>query len=201
VIHQVPVLAINWPSDSSYELMRNNSESALVAQLIKELIANNFDYSKCKKIDEIRNLMVERIQQCIKRTAEPPPSVKIENTETYFAMLEKNFPLDCMLLQSTIKNRPLSVIYQIGMIEENCRRTDPYTGTQFVYDYLLCRHGRNTSDKHSNLILSFPYISKTVWTKANQNKSSLKSALWYATADFIVLKDGIIPCVSNVGRK
>jgi hypothetical protein len=36
----------------------------------------------------------------------------------------------------------------------------------------------SASDKHSNLILSFPYISKTVWTKANQNKSSLKSACY-----------------------
>ena len=177
VIHQVPVLAINWPSDSSYELTRDNSESALVAQLIDELIANKFDYSKCNKIDEIRNLMTERIQKCMKSTADPPPSVKIENTETYFAMLEKNFPSDCMLLHYAIKKRPLSVIYQIGMTEENCRRTDPYTGTQFVYDYLLCRDGRNTSDKHSNLILSFPYISKTVWTKANQNKSSLKKCI------------------------
>jgi hypothetical protein len=63
VIHQVPVLAINWLSDHSYELMGDNSESALVAQLISEVIANNFDYSKCKKIDEIRNLMTERVYE------------------------------------------------------------------------------------------------------------------------------------------
>jgi hypothetical protein len=200
MIHEVPILAINWPSDSSYELMRDNSESALVSQLINELIANKFDYSKCAKINEIRNLMAERIQNCVKRTAEPPPNVKTENTEKYFAMLEKKFPADYMLVQSATKSRPISVIYYIGMTEQNCRRTDPYTGTQFVYDYLSCRHGKNTSDKHSNLILSLPNISKAVWTKANQNKSSSKSALWYATADLIVLKDGIILCVSNVGR-
>jgi hypothetical protein len=201
MIHEVPILAINWLSDSSYELIRDDSESALVAQLISELIANKFDYLKCAKIDEIRNLMTERIQSCVKRSAEPPPTVEIENTETYFGMLEKKFPADYMCVQSAIKTRPLSVIYYIGMTERNCRRTDPYTGTQFLYDYLSCRHGKKISDKHSNLILWLPYISKAVWTKANPNKSSSKSALWYATADLIVLKDGIIPCVHNVGHK
>jgi hypothetical protein len=133
VIHQVPVLAINWPSDSSYELMRDNSESVLVAQLINELIANKFDYPKCKKIDEIRILMTERIQKCMKSTADPPTSVKVKNTKMYFAMLEKYFPSDYVLLQSIIKNRPKSVIYQIGMTEEKCRRTDPYTDPLFSF--------------------------------------------------------------------
>ncbi len=139
IIHQVPVLAINWPADSSYELMRNSSESVLVAELINDLIANKFDYSKCKKIDEIKTIMRERIQKCMKRTINPPNSVKFVNTKDYFAILEKSFPSDYLLIQSDIKNRPLSLIYHIRMTEEKCRRTDPYTGTQFMYDYLYCR--------------------------------------------------------------
>jgi hypothetical protein len=51
------------------------------------------------------------------------------------------------------------------------------------------------------LYYGFPISQKQYGQKQTKNKSSLKSALWYATADLIVLKDGIIPCVSNVGRK
>jgi hypothetical protein len=114
-IHQVPILAINWPADSSYELMRNSSESTLVAELINELIANKFDYPKCRKIDEIRMLMAEQFQKCTKSTADPPNSVKVVNTEPYFASLEKLFPSDFAVIQSSIKNKPRSIIYEIGM--------------------------------------------------------------------------------------
>jgi hypothetical protein len=63
---------------------------------------------------------------------------------------------------------------------------------------MQCRKGRNVTDKISNLILSLPNIRRKVWSKNNPNRHSSKSALWYATADMIVLKDGIIPCVSKV---
>jgi len=39
------------------------------------------------------------------------------------------------------------------------------------------------------------------WIKANPNLYLLKSALWYATADLIVLGDGIIPCMRIVSSK
>ena len=161
-------MAINWPSDSLYELIRDNSESALVGQLINELLSNKFDYRKCKKIKEIQTLMVERMHSCIKSTAEPPNSAKIVNTKEYFDILEKRFPSDYLLIPSITKNRPLSVIYQIGMTEEKCKRTDPYTGMQFIYDYLLCRNGPRTSDKHSNLILLIPNVSKKHGQKQTQ---------------------------------
>lgn len=63
---------------------------------------------------------------------------------------------------------------------------------------MQCTKGRNVTDKISNLILSLPNIRRKFWSKNNPNRHSSKSALWYATADMIVLKDGIIPCVSKV---
>ena len=51
---------------------------------------------------------------------------------------------------------PLSLVYEIRIMEEKCKRTDPYTGTQFVYDYIECRKGPNITDKISNLILYLP---------------------------------------------
>lgn len=201
VIHQIPVLAINWPVDSSHELITDNSENALLGELISELILNRFDYSKSNKICEIRGLMTEGVKSCMKTTSDSPASARIVNTAEYFSMLKEAFPSDFMLTSSVIRNRPLSLIYKIGMTEEKCKRTDPYTGTQFIYDYLACRNGPRPSDKHSNLILSMPFVSKSVWTQANPNAYSLKSALWYATADLMVLKDGIIPCATTFVKK
>lgn len=201
IIHHTPILAVNWPSDSSYELVKDTSENALLAELIEEIIENKFVYSKCKAINNIRRLMIERSSMCHKSTVDPPNSVRIEDTKTYFRELEIEFPNDYESVPYITKSRPLSVIYEIGMTEEKCKRTDPYTGTQFIYDYLLCRHGPATSDKHSNLILSLLKIPKNKWLKANPNIPSGKSALWYATADLIIMKDGIIPCTSTIGHQ
>lgn len=201
IIHNVPVLALEWPSNSSYELITDSSENKEIGELIDDLICNNFDYSKCHKINSIQNLMLERSQTCNKHTHHTPNSVKIRNTVDYVNELRKQFPKYSNTISTTILNRPLSLVYEIRMAETSCKRTDPYTGTQFVYDYMVCRKGQNPSDKIQNLILSFPYISRRVWLKSNPNKQSQKSALWYATANLIVLRDGLIPCESKVDQK
>jgi hypothetical protein len=60
IIHQVPILAIDWPSDSSYELITDSNENKAIRELIDDLIYHRFDYSKCEKIRSVRNLMLER---------------------------------------------------------------------------------------------------------------------------------------------
>jgi hypothetical protein len=132
-------------------------------------------------------------------TALPPPSVKIIETDDYIQQLKTKFPMDFQNIPHYFYKRKKTLVYELGMTEENCRREDPYTGTQFIYDYIWCRNGPNPSDKHTNLVLSVPYVSKRRWVEANPNDPTRKSALYYATANIIVLKDGIITCQSKVG--
>ena len=72
------------------------------------------------------------------------------------------------------------------------KRQDPYTGTQFLYDYLYCRNGVNVEDKEKNLILYFPLINKDFWKLTNPNISSNKSSNWYITANGLLFNDGYI---------
>src|SRR5215469_18313101 len=80
-IHKVPMLAINWPSDNSYELIRNGNENVEIGELIDDLIYRNFDYSKCERISMLWNLMTERYKVCKKSTSQPPLSAKIRDTQ------------------------------------------------------------------------------------------------------------------------
>jgi hypothetical protein len=76
-----------------------------------------------------------------------------------------------------------------------CRREDPYTGMQFVYDYQLCRTGPNPSDKRRNLVIDVPRVSEATWREANPKDPTRKSVLWYVTANGIALKNGFIRAV------
>jgi hypothetical protein len=81
--------------------------------------------------------MLEWLKICNKATHHTPKSARIKNTTDYVNELNKQFP-SCSV-SSTIRSRSLSLVYEIRMTEDKCKRTDPYTGTQFVYDYLECR--------------------------------------------------------------
>ena len=37
-------------------------------------------------------------------------------------------------------------------------RADPYTGTLLVYDYSFCRYGATKDDRHTNLVVHFPWV-------------------------------------------
>jgi hypothetical protein len=80
----------------------------------------------------------------------------------------------------------------MNMSPESCRREDPYTGMQFIYDYGWLRKGPKPSDRDSNLILEIPQVTVARWKTANPNDPMLKASNWYLTADAIALKDGII---------
>ena len=78
------------------------------------------------------------------------------------------------------------------MTEQNCKRQDPYTGAQFVYDYAYCRSGKSVDQKNRNLILNFPLIKKNIWLKENPNNPNTKSCNWYLTANALMFKDDIL---------
>jgi hypothetical protein len=201
-IHGVPVLAVNWPCNKTYELFRDGSQDDNMRRLVEDLLENDFVYCKCKVIDELRQIMRNtEAERTMKEpsTSEPPPSVKFVDTIQYAKVLEKDFPADFAMVPSVFLDRKKTLVYELGMTPQNCRREDPYTGTQFIYDYIWCRSGPNPSNKHTNLVLSVPLVTKKRWNEANPNDPRRKSAVYYATANLIALKDGIIVCQSRVG--
>ena len=118
----------------------------------------------------------------------PPGSVQITPTEIAVSSfgLDISSPAVAQLLTT-----PETVIYKIAMSEEKCRREDPYTGTQFMYDYLYCRNGPLRQNKSRNLLLYFPKIRKSVFTSNNPNDTNRKSSNWYLTATAHIFKDGL----------
>jgi len=193
-IHGVPVLAINWPSDANHELIRNGSQDTEIRQLVVDLIQNRFDYTKLNTVENIRQKTNIEYEERVKKTplySKPPPSVEITKTTRYIDYLGGRFgtKLD---MPNYILQRDETLVYRFNMTPKNCRREDPYTGTQFIYDYIWCRNGPSPTDKYRNLVLTAPLVSKKRWLEANPNDPARKSSLYYATADFIVLQDGIL---------
>lgn len=194
-LHKVPVLAINWPCDSNGELIRDGSEDKIIRLLINELVNFNFVPSLCANIEQIKAEMKKEYNDRIKMHPaykHPPPTVQIVETGNYVNMLTQKFPNEVKNLSQKFFNRKETLLYKFSMTEENCRREDPYTGTQFIYDYIWCRNGTKPTDKYRNLVLVSPLIRKSVWLRANPNNPDRKSWLYYVVSNLIVLKDGII---------
>ena len=118
----------------------------------------------------------------------PPPSVQIVQTAE---LLYEWSDLLNTPERRVLAVREESVVYEIGMTPGACRREDPYTGTQFIYDYNWCRSGPEPADKKRNLILHFPKIDRRRWYAANPNDDSRKSCNWYLTASALMFADGL----------
>lgn len=188
-IHETPILAINWPADSFGELVEDESADVQLQKVISGYIKSGFDRN-CSVFQSARkNQLQEYSERCSIYEAynEPPPSLRIDSTVSILKELgiSPNSSSAKQLLQ-----RQESVLYQIGMTEEKCRREDPYTGTQFIYDYLYCRNGPLPENKYRNLILHFPNICRRTWTSKNPNDPGRKSSNWYLTANAHVYSDG-----------
>lgn len=195
-IHDVPVMAINWPADNEGELIRDGTQDDFLQDVVRDFLDSGMS-NRADKILETRRIMEreydERVQ-AYKPYGSPPSSVEIVSTDqfvkTMHERMDGEFEADPGIL-----SRDETVVYKIGMSPQNCRREDPYTGTQFIYDYQHCRDGPDPSDKSRNLVLNCPKIPKDRWLEANPNDRSRKSFLWYATANGIALKDGFIRVV------
>ncbi len=189
-IHSTPLVAINWPSDEDGELISDGTEDDELKDMMSSFVKDG--YCSGRAFLAQKEKMKENYGQRVQRKPQyqtPPPSVTIEATASFFQP-RKEFlsPVDL----KKIKAKDESVVYKIVMTEANCRREDPYTGTQFIYDYLYCRTGPKPEEKSRNLVLWFPDIRKQVWLQKNPNDHSRKSCNWYLIASALVFKDGSI---------
>lgn len=188
-IHKTPMIAVNWKSDSHGELVEDASADAELQSLLAGYMKSGYD-SNCAEFRSARKRqLAEYSRRCETYEAygSPPPSLKVDDTTK--VLRELGIPLDPKTSRQLL-SRDETVVYEIGMTEAKCRREDPYTGTQFIYDYLYCRNGPNATDKSRNLILHFPNIRKKVWDLKNPNDATRKSSNWYITANAHVYKDG-----------
>lgn len=192
-IHGVPILVMNWICDGDYELIRDGREDTELKILIKDLLATNFNFEKSQVVKVILKKMDE---EKVGRTKmhpsyeNPPNTVKIVNTMSLIKDLKEKFG-DFEISERFINNAE-TISYTLGMTPENCRREDPFTGTQLVYDYYWCRTGQKINDRKRNLVLDIPLITKRRWLEANPNDLHKKRHLYYSIPDMLILKDGII---------
>lgn len=193
IIHKVPVLIVNWIADKDYELIRSGREDEELKSLIKDLIENNFDFKKSEAVKKVMQKMKKEYEERIKMHPSyknPPNTVKIIDTSTFIDKLKSSYG-KFKISDRFIKNKE-TVFYELGMTPENCRREDPFTGTQLVYDYFWCRTGPEITDRKRNLVLNIPLVAKERWLEANPNQSHKKRHLYYSIPDMLILKDGFI---------
>jgi hypothetical protein len=187
-IHGTPVLAVNWLSDLDGELLEDDSAETHLKALLDGYIGSGYD-AHCVEFPKARtNQWSEYLRRCVdyENYGDPPRSVTIGKTIDLFPRIGAS--------ATSANARKLlakeeSVVYEVRMTELKCRREDPYTGTQFIYDYLYCRNGPHPKNKFRNLILHFPNIRQEVWASKNPNDARRKSSNWYLTASAHVYAD------------
>lgn len=187
-IHRAPMLAMSWPIDKKGELVEDGSEWSQLAQLLQSFMDAGMQQWWPGARDVVAHMESEYERRIGIRAAyaDPPDSVAIVQTAAWLKTVGNPSEL------RPLNNRKESLVYTIKMTPEKCRREDPYTGTQFLYDYCWCRSGPAASDKERNLVLRFPLISRQVWEGKNPDYAERKSSNWYLTANALVFSDSAV---------
>lgn len=190
-IHQVPSILVEWPSDQDGELVRDGSENSKVSELVCGFLEHGLKPWWPKAQEALEENRHEHRRRVVRPSdgGRPPPSLECLDTNSLLGGLPGRLGQDEL---SLLSNRRQTVVYTIGMTPEKCKRQDPYTGTQFVYDYQFCRSGAKVELKHTNLVLRFPNIAKSTFLRINPNDPESKSCNWYLTADAMVFSDGAL---------
>ncbi len=188
-IHHVPILAIDWQADSGYELIRDGSQDLFLREVLDDMLKNNFS-DKTPILQKAYDYMDKKFKEALTRHhqyADLPGTAKIISTPDYLKSVESR--IKDKKIPEEVKNRDKSLIYVIGMTYV---RSDPYTGTQILYDYLIARKGVLPKDREVNIILEMPYINNALWEKAAKNPDRKDVKLYKRFADIIVLADDIV---------
>lgn len=185
--HSIPILLVDWPVDKDYELIRDGSQDQFISDVLTELFNNKFSFST-PIIKKIYNIVKKKQREAIVRHpdyAELPGTATIVETKNYLRKLNKRVSVN---LPSYFASRKESLIYTIGM---RYVRSDPYTGTQLIYDYAKCRTGPSKRDRNINLVLYMPYITFQMWNKVARKTSRKDIKLYSVFADAIQFKNGV----------
>ncbi len=192
-IHNTPILIVNWRCDDDYELIRDGSEDRELTELINDLFQNNFNFDNSIIAKRILEKMDNEYNERIRTFPEyknPPHTGKIVKTSDFIKEIGKAF--GNIEIPKYFLDRAYTLLYRLGMRPEKCRREDPFTGTQLVYDYIWCRYGETVKERKINLVLTIPLVTIKRWKDANSDDLHRKRHLYYTIPDLLVLKDGII---------
>lgn len=189
-IHDTPVLPVNWPVDDHGELFVDGRENREIARLVSEVLDGqaSLDSDVMRREIEYLTRELHAREQAYPPYGRLPPSAELRPTDEFFR--ELGF-LELAGV-SDLNARPKSLIYRLDMSPAKCRRQDPYTGMQFVYDYGWLRTGRNPANRAANLMLHVPRVDALTWITNNPEDYESKSCNWYLIADAIVLQDAVI---------
>lgn len=187
-IHDTPLMCVNWPTDNNGEIIVDGSENNVIKDIVKSYVESDFN-KKCTEIQRQLNYMDSEYKRRLKirpSYAELPPSVEKQITSAF--LNNKNISE----VPESFKNRKYTYVYKMDMTPDKCKRQDPYTGTAFIYDYMVCRNGKSVEEKNNNLVLFFPKLTVDIWKSKNPNNFTTKSCNWYLTANMLLFSDGYI---------
>jgi hypothetical protein len=189
-IHNCPVLAVNWPCDEDGVLVIDGRENLELSNLISATLDVHAGQSSdlLTKFQESMKVELEAREVKYPPYRSLPASAKIVKTRSF---LDTNGFLDDTNAHALLL-REESLVYKMEMTPEKCKRQDPYTGMQFIYDYGWLREGASPRDRSVNLILHVPFVDCETWLIQNPEDYDSKSSNWYLTADAIVLRDGVL---------
>lgn len=185
-INGTPMLIPPWPTDGDYELVHDGSEDRLIGRFVDQFLQNGCDPDVPAAAD-IRDESAAEAERILSEYApyeKPPNSVSIRSTEDVLTQYTGSFEGG-----SFERGRDETVVCEFGF---RTRRTDPYIGAQFAYDYLYCRTGPTVRDRNRNLLLYMPHLDRETWFEYHPYKPGNKTALWYACADALVLSDDVL---------
>ena len=174
-LHDTPCLFLDWQTDIQGELIGDGSSAKGLKNVVDSALKANCNLKnfEVKKVLSTMETCADKLEKDYPPYLKPPGSVTFE---TIPATIEHS------------KHRRFCV-YKINMSKNACRREDPYTGMQFLYDYLYCRHGTLVHEKSVALVLSFPNLTRHDFETSNPNNPHRKSCLWYATANELWFSD------------
>jgi hypothetical protein len=177
-LHSIPCLILGWPVDSHGELIGDGSKSPGLKTLVAQSLDQLLTFSAAPVISALEQMEshARSLETARAKYRKPPASVDIRTVDRAVGMA----------------GHRRVCVYSIGMTPAKCRREDPYTGMQFLYDYLYCRSGTDVGNKGTALVLHFPRLTKARFVAANPNDPLRKSSLWYATANELWFSDGKI---------
>lgn len=189
-IHDCPVLPVNWPCDSDGELVIDGTENDLIGKLVRCVIDGDYRESSSSVSAHFAATIaeMERREKQYPPYRDLPKSAKFVNTKGFLGGLGFLSQIGA----SKLLERDKSLVYKMNMTPDKCKRQDPYTGMQFIYDYGWLRSGSSPSQRDSNLILHVPLVDLQTWMAQNPEDYQTKSCNWYLIADAIVLSDGLI---------
>jgi len=190
-IYKSPTILINWECDSNGELLNDGTQNNKLKDILPIYLNKDFD-EKNSMLLRINNEMLHEYQkrvEAFRGYANPPKSIQLYKTRKLIGSHNKKFS-EVDSIKLLIYDE--SMVYEIGMLPNSSKRQDPYTGMQFIYDFIYCRVGPTPEQKKRNLILYFPNLEKEFWKKINPNNKNTKSSNWYLCANGLLFKDGYI---------